>query len=59
MNGETEINGLKMEIFDVIFREPVRIEDERAVTLLNIRRNYDVTGEGGENSDEIYNSDTL
>ncbi len=57
MNGETEINGLKMEIFDVIFREPVRIEDERAVTLLNIRRNYDVTGEGGEN--EIYNSDTL
>jgi hypothetical protein len=57
VNGETEINGLKMEIFDVIFREPVRIEDERAVTLLNIRRNYDVTGEGGEN--EIYNSDTL
>ena len=57
MNGETEINGLKMEIFNVIFREPVRIEDERAVTLLNIRRNYDVTGDGGEN--EIYNSDTL
>ena len=59
MHGTTEINGLKMEIFDVIFREPVRIEDERAVTLLNIRRNYDVTGEGGENSDKIYNSDTL
>lgn len=33
MNGKTEINGLKMEIFDVIFREPVRIEDERAVTV--------------------------
>ena len=29
MNGKTEINGLKMEIIDVIFREPVRIEDER------------------------------
>ena len=23
MNGETEINGLKMEIFNVILREPV------------------------------------
>ena len=57
MHGTTEINGLKMEIFDVIFREPVRIEDERAVTVGKIGGNDDGTGEGGAN--EIYNSHAL
>ena len=41
MNGKTEINGLKMEIFDVIFRKPVRIENERAVTVGKIWGNYE------------------